>query len=374
MRVALNLLGLPSLRQGGAAVYAEMLIRGLAGRDDVGLTVLCDDRVAGELGEVEAQVHSLSRRPRSRGAATADLALAARDPRRFSDGYGRVPSSLLAGCDLVHYPLSFLAPPAHSLPSVITSVDVQHRVLPEAFSVSDRMLRRVRWNRALTVADRVIAISRFTAATLERLGMAPGVPVDVVPLACDERYYDPPPAPARAGAYVLYPASPLPAKNHRRLLRAFASLSGLDLVLCGPALHDWSPVRRQVSELGLEGRVALEGTVSLERLRALYAGARGLVFPSLFEGFGLPLLEAMATGCPVAAGAAGSVPEVLGGHGRLFDPRDEGAIASAIVGLAELTSSERESAAAGGRARAEAFRPEAMVEGTVAAYRRALSA
>lgn len=116
----------------------------------------------------------------------------------------------------------------------------------------------------------------------------------------------------------------------------------------------------------------MKGTVGLDELRGLYAGAVGMIFPSLFEGFGLPLVEAMASGCPVAASSTGSIPEVLGGHGLVFDPADEGAIARALATLADLPRPERERAAQEGRRRAEAFKPDRMVERTMAVYDRAL--
>ena len=116
---------------------------------------------------------------------------------------------------------------------------------------------------------------------------------------------------------LLYPARPWPHKNHARLFEAFARLRArrpnLRLVLTGEGEYGALPA-------GVEAR----GRVSRDELVRLYQGAAALVFPSLYEGFGMPVLEAMACGCPVACSNVTSLPEVAGDAARLFDPRDVG--------------------------------------------------
>lgn len=376
MRVAVNLLGLPSVRQGGAGFYCRMLVDGLARRGEVETMILGGEEVAAELsrerGRLEVVGLRRGRHPRVR--KVLELAVT-RDPRRYSDGYDAGGERLLSGCDLVHYPLSFAGPPPHRLPTVMTCMDLQHLELPQAFSLQDRLLRSLRWNRALRRADRIVAPSLHTrTALVERLGI-PASRVDVVPLACDDRFFEAAVGSPRAPEdFLFYPASPLPAKNHERLAQAFSRVARthptLRLALSGPVGHDWSPVESSVRAAGIGDRVDFLGHLSFDELRSRYASARALVFPSLFEGFGIPLVEAMASGCPVAAGRVASVPEIVGEAAMLFDPYSTTDLADAIERCLAVSDGERARMIARGRERAEAFRVERMVDRTLASYRR----
>ena len=142
-------------------------------------------------------------------------------------------------------------------------------------------------------------------------------------LGVDHDLFTPDPAVDRE-PFLLYPARPWPHKNHARLLEAFRLVRearpDLRLVLTG-AGHD--PAQPD----GVECR----GAVSTAELVSLYQRASALVFPSLYEGFGLPPVEAMACGCPVAASSAGSLPEVVGDAAVLFDPHDPASIAAGAL-------------------------------------------
>ena len=131
-----------------------------------------------------------------------------------------------------------------------------------------------------------------------------------------------------------------PGKNHVRLLEAFAELQGLahrpyNLVLVGGRWNGAEVIEAKVKELGMEKQVIFPGFVPDETLPLLYAAADLLVFPSLYEGFGIPLLEAMASGTPVCASNISSIPEVVGDAGLLFDPMEPTAIAVAMHRLLE---------------------------------------
>ena len=132
--------------------------------------------------------------------------------------------------------------------------------------------------------------------------------------------------------FLLYPARGWPHKNHARLIEAVALLRQEDptirLVLTGGALDSLGPVPEWVDVRGL---------VPPEELRSLYRRARALVFPSLYEGFGLPPLEAMAAGCPVAASRVASLPEICGDAAELFDPKDPADIARAVTAASART-------------------------------------
>lgn len=380
MKVALNLVGLPSIRQGGAGIYAGTLARGLATTDGVETIVLGGPVVVQDLADLHGRVAliRLEEYEAARPLKALQLAASWRTPQRYFDGHRPIPAWPLAECDIVHYPLNFMSGPSHDRPTVVTCNDLQHLDYPEFFAPIDRFLRAFRWPRALRTADRVLAISHYTKAkTVYYLGIDPDR-IDVVPYACDERFFsreatsDP-----ELGEYVFYPASPAPHKNHPRLLKAFARVAQKHpearLVLCGPIMHDWKPVQAAARSAGVESRVVFLPNMGPDEMRVHYAHARGLIFPSLFEGFGLPVLEAMAAGCPLAATNTTSVPEIVHPEVCLFDPRNEDALADAIEYILTLHDAERDDAIEAGRRRAAEFRPARMVQRTLAVYAKARS-
>jgi glycosyltransferase involved in cell wall biosynthesis len=165
----------------------------------------------------------------------------------------------------------------------------------------------------------VIVPSAFTA---ERSGLQ-AERLRVVHHGIDHARFTPDGGPREA--FLVYPARPWPHKNHARLFEAFALVRRehpeLRLVLTGGG-HGQGP-----HPMGVEAR----GLVSADELVALYRRASALVFPSLYEGFGAPPLEAMACGCPVACSNTASLPEIVGDAARLFDPRSPEDIAAAVV-------------------------------------------
>jgi glycosyltransferase involved in cell wall biosynthesis len=267
----------------------------------------------------------------------------------------------LTGADVVHYPLTVPVPPVDR-PTILTLLDVQHLDLPTLFPRGERLFRRLAYDRGARDADRVIVISEWTRdRVVDRLGLEPGR-VHAIHLAVDHERFSPDPAVARE-RFLLYPARPWPHKNHARLFDAFALLRaeqpGLRLVLTGVG-HD---PRRLPS--GVETR----GGVDTDELVSLYRRAAAVVFPSLYEGFGLPPLEALACGCPVASSNAGSLPEVLGDAAVLFDPEDPAAIAA---GVAEALDRAAELGALG-PARAAEFTWDATARAHDDVYRLALA-
>jgi glycosyltransferase involved in cell wall biosynthesis len=224
------------------------------------------------------------------------------------------------GVDAVHYPLT-IALPRVDVPSAVTLHDLQHLDLPELFPRSERLFRRLFWHRSVRTASIVIVPSAFVRDRLvERLSFDPGR-VRVIHHGIDHELFTP--GSETREPFVLYPAKTWPHKNHVRLLEAFALLRKerpeLRLVLAG---GDPLPAQDGVEQVG---RGSPAGLVSL------YRRASALVFPSLYEGFGQPPLEAMACGCPAAVSSAASLPEVCGDAARYFDPRSPEEIAAAVA-------------------------------------------
>jgi glycosyltransferase involved in cell wall biosynthesis len=226
--------------------------------------------------------------------------------------------------DAIHFPLSVMLPPVDRPPAATTVLDIQHEFLPEFFSRAELAYRRAVYGWTVRRSRIVITISEHARQTLiERLGLAPER-VRAIHLAVDHERFSPAAAPESREPFLVYPANRWPHKNHARLFEAFAlvrrSRPELRLVLTG-AGHDGEPLPE-----GVETR----GFVSPDELVDLYRRASALVFPSLYEGFGQPPLEAMACGCPVAASNTTSLPEVCGDAAAYFDPLSPEDIARAV--------------------------------------------
>ncbi len=314
MRVGLSLLTLVPGISGGSETYARELCRGLARVGTHHYEVLVPTlapEAGGGLETVVATGYPASTTIPGRLRAMAGASMR-------PGALGR----LLTGADVVHYPLTVPVPPVDR-PTVLTLLDVQHLDLPTLFPRSERLFRRLAYDRGARSATRVIVISEWTRArVIDRLQLAPDR-VHAIHLAVDHGRFTPDPTVARE-PFLLYPARPWPHKNHPRLLEAFALLREarpeLRLVLTGVG-HDAERLPP-----GVETR----GGVDMDELVSLYRRAAAVVFPSLYEGFGLPPLEALACGCPVASANAGSLPEVLGDAAVLFDPEDPAAIAAGV--------------------------------------------
>lgn len=227
---------------------------------------------------------------------------------------------MLAGAEVVHYPLTIRIPPL-AVPSVVTLHDLQHLDLPALFSRGERAFRALAYHRSARGASVVVCPSAFVAARAAALLRLDARALRVIHHGLDHARFRPAAGPREE--FVLYPARRWPHKNHERLFSAFERLRrerpGLRLVLTGGGRWDSLPD-------GVEAR----GIVSAAELVSLYQRAAALVFPSLYEGFGQPPLEAMACGCPVACSDAASLPEVCGAAARLFAPDDSEAIAAAL--------------------------------------------
>ena len=352
MRIGISLLTLVPGDLGGSETYVRQLLRALSkvGTHEYAVLVPARSKDAAEgLPAIEVRDARIGQRGPTRFVTTAWAA-------RRTQGVG----DRLAVLDLVHYPLTVPLPRVE-VPTVVTLHDIQHRDLPEFFGAAQRSFRRLAYDRAARAAAAVVVLSEFVRTrALDLLELDPAR-VHVVPHGVDHEVFRP--GDEEREPFILYPARPWPHKNHPRLLEAFASLQAtrprLRLVLTGGGLERLGPLPDGVEALG---------PVSSEHLASLYRRAACLVFPSLYEGFGMPPLEAMACGCPVAASNAGALPEVCGDAAVLFDPTDVDAIAAAILETDERRDELREQ----GIARAAAYTWEETARRHEAVYAEAL--
>ncbi len=286
-----------------------------------------------------------------------------------------------AGVDLMHS-LGSTAPMRGRFARIVTVHDLIYARFPDAHAgIRDRGMRVLVPGGARR-ADRVIADSQSTRADLIELVGLPGEKIDVVPLGLGAvRRAQPAPEHELRERFalghrdvVLSLSAKRPHKNLRALLDALAEIDAGKrpvLVLPGyPTAHE-AELREHARALCLEHDVRFPAWVSAQELEGLWALARAFVYPSLYEGFGLPVLEAMARGVPVACSDASSLPEVAGEAALLFDPHRPAQIAAALQRL--LTdASLRERLGELGRDRARQFTWERSARLTLDSYARAL--
>jgi glycosyltransferase involved in cell wall biosynthesis len=248
---------------------------------------------------------------------------------------------------------TFRAPLRSSVPLVVTVHDLALLRHPELFTRWMRLYGATALRSVVRGADRVIAVSDFTRRELvELLGLSDDA-VRVVPNATAASFR--PDGPAAAGDYVLAVGTLEPRKNLPRLAEATRRL-GLELRVVGA--QGWGP------EVGGNG-VRWLGELADAEMATLYRGALCFAYPSLYEGFGIPVLEAMRCGAPVVTSAGTAMAELAGDAAELVEPRDPGSIAAGIERAIERRSELRTR----GLARAQAYTWAAAAEATIGVYR-----
>jgi glycosyltransferase involved in cell wall biosynthesis len=376
-RVVLD--GLPlQVRSAGIAVYTDQLVRSLAAlRPDVELVLL------GLRGLARAALDE-TWPPNVRRLDSIAYPLVMGYPPI------NVPRLLtlerIAGAADLFHATNYACPRAERTPMVVTVHDLTLLRRPELGTPAlRRLVGRVR--DSARAARLVIADSESTRRDLVELAGVDSGKVRVVALAPDPGLGPMDAATARervqrsfaiAGPYLLHVGTIEPRKNLPVLIRAYARLRrergiGHALVLAGGLGWGHREPLDLIGELGLAEHVRVPGRVSADDLRALYGAADLFVSPSLYEGFGLTLLEAMASGVPAVAASAGSLPEVAGAAAVLVEPRDEQALADAIarvLGDPALADAMR----ARGRARARLFSWERCGRETLQVYEEATAA
>ncbi len=246
------------------------------------------------------------------------------------------------GADVLHS-LAYVQPLACPTRSVVTVHDLSFLLYPGNFNRANRLYLRAFSRLSAARADRVIAVSANTKRDVVRLLGVEAAKVAVVHHGIEECFR---PFADRAAVeafrrrrglperFVLFVGTIEPRKNLETLVEAFARLrrAGLPhkLVVAGAKGWQWQPVFAAVERLGLEGEVAFPGYVPYDEQPLWYNSADLFVYPSLYEGFGFPPLEAMACGTPVIASRTSALPEVVGEAGLLVDPLDAEALAEAL--------------------------------------------
>lgn len=269
----------------------------------------------------------------------------------------------------------------YPLRNVLVIPDLQHEFHPEFFTPEAVRDRRRIYGDSLRIARRLIAISEHTRGTvIDRIGIDPDR-ITTLHLAADPIFH--PKAPARRGRddvlqkhrlqpgeYLLFPANTWPHKNHKAALEALAILRErrrlTPTLVCTGAKKEAKPaIAEAIARLGLERQVRFIGYRPLDEMPALYEGAAALVFPSLYEGFGIPLVEAMWSGCPIVCSNTTSLPEIAGDAALLVDPRSPEDLASALERVLSDTSL-RAQLVARGRVRAPQFSWSKFALGAIA--------
>ena len=303
-----------------------------------------------------------------------------------------LPRALRAGGAQLLHSAAYAMPAVCALPSVVTVHDLSFFRLPETFPTRQGAYLRAATRHSARRAAALIAVSDFTRRELIRLLGVDPARVHVVHNGLDASFRRFAPADvatwrAERGLperYILSVGTLQPRKNLATLLRAYAKLRAdwdapeapPALVVAGGAGWGDTDIAARAAAIGIGEHVHVTGYVPAEDLPWLYNGARMLAFPSRYEGFGLPALEAMACGAPVVASDASSLPEVVGEAGVLVPPEDVGAWAAALATLAqdearrtEMTERGLERAGAFSWARA-ANETQAVWRAVIAAHRR----
>ncbi len=281
-----------------------------------------------------------------------------------------------------HYVLPLVVP----CKSVVTIHDIIHLLYPEflpsrlAFFYAQRMIRRT-----LARSDRVIAVSQNTRSDLLRFLDADGRNIEVVYNGVDAVFHQRLPAAELerwqrqlgiAPPYLLFVGNPKPHKNLDNVIQAFAKALSIhpfegDLVCVGGGPEADLRTRQRAEAAGVSHRIRLLGQVADEALPAIYQGATLFLYPTLYEGFGLPVVEAMASGVPVITSNTSALREIGEGFAHLVNPLDVEALARAIA-HSMAAPEQRATLAELGRRRAREFSWERTAKRTMAVYKSVL--
>ncbi|RUL89093.1 glycosyltransferase family 4 protein [Tautonia sociabilis] len=345
----------------GVTRHALAQLDRLIARPEVRLTV-----VSGRIAEPDGLAFWETLEDRPSPPRRRELPISTKNALRFWRVVGWPPLELWTGrLDWIYSPAEYYVPSLRARRAVTS-----HDILQDLRYGSNS--RRELLGHAFGTADRILSVSRFnTEQLLERFPECKGK-VATVPNGADDLFFEPASQDERAAVradigirpgqpYLLSVANFQPRKNLPRLVRAAGTLpevagGELAVVLIGEGSESLAePIRREIAALGPKASVVMPGYRQGARLRALFAEASALVFPSTCESFGIPAVEAMAQGCPVALADSTALPEVAGEAGWYFDPESDEAIAATLRELLDRPE-ERARRVALGREIAAGFR------------------
>lgn len=353
MRVGLNCLGFGPRARGGLDVYTRELIQALQTFDSSPNEYVLILEPGTEPPPIEdpkrfvvARVKRRERRPPlsqlDKAWRYANAILPAVPPP--FDVLSRQLDAMRV--DVFHYPGTLIPELRLKTRTVLTFFDMQHEFFPEFYSRRERLGRTALYRPSVKKAGIILVPSRFTAMTLESRFRVPASKMRAVPLGVSGKFSPVAPPGERqrltakyrlpVGDFVLFPANPWPHKNHRRLFSALKIVEQqvsirMPLVCTGRLLTEVRSVQALANEEGMAPDQVYDlGFVDDVDMPGIYRSAKLLVFPSLFEGFGLPVLEAMASGCPVVCSNTSALPEIGADAVRTFNPFDPSSIADAI--------------------------------------------
>ena len=353
---------------GGVRRYTNELFRAVAINADVEVVAIgADDTTTVPAGVTVAQAHALA--PTNLGWTTLSLPVAARR----------------AGVDLYHGP-AYTAPFWGLRPIVLTIHDCSYARHPEWYPYHRDVLRRAFYRRSALAAQAVITDSEFSRGEIAVAYPLDAERLTVIPLGVGPPFVDGhaeietgDQSPGRGGLYALHVGDLHPRRDLMTALKAVLAvrgrrpeLSSLRLLLVGVDRGSGASLRDAVVGIGQSAALEVVSGLDDVALSRLYAGASVFVYPSVYEGFGLPILEAMACGAPVVAARAATSPEVVGDAGLLIEPGDVAEMADAIEAVlsqADLAARLRET----GRRWAGQFTWERTARETIRVYRRCLT-
>ncbi|WP_242343214.1 glycosyltransferase family 4 protein [Anaeromyxobacter terrae] len=341
MRIGVSLLSFRPGKIGGAETYVRRLLASLpAVAEGDQLVAVLDDDLARAL-----DTPGFERVVVSRGASAVVLE---RIAEAFTPWRARYLERAFAAAalDVTLFPQQSVFPRRAPGPAVVTVHDVQHLYHADRFPLFDRAFRAALYGFSMARASRVIAISEFTRRTLTERAGIPGAKVAVIPHGFSP---DPSPVSPREDLprpYLYYPAATYPHKGHATLFRALAALRARGalahhLVLTGERTKRWPELQRLAQSLGLSDRVRHLGFLPAAEVRRVYVGADAVVFPSEYEGFGLPVLEAAALRRRLITSRLDVFDEIGVPRTQQIDFRDPGQLLEAIRDAAPVSLQRR---------------------------------
>ena len=370
-RIGVNLLWLVPGVVGGTEEYTTRLLAGLANElpPDIDVVLFANRSTVGAYPELTAELRTV----------VAPFAGGNKAVRVAMEATWLAAAARRERVALLHHAGGTI-PPIRLSPAVVTIHDLQPLLLPDNFNAIKRWYLGWRIPATARQSKLVITITEYTKRTIvERLGI-PAEHVVLVPPGytvsmAEEPEHDPIATYGLGSPFFVYPAITYPHKNHLVLVRALAKVVTQHpdalLVLTSNEAQMEGAIGEEIDRLGLADNVRRLGRIPRGDIDWIVRHATAVVFPSRYEGFGLPVLEAMGNGCPVIAADATALPEVVGEAGILVDPDDADGWAAAMARMLDDPAA-REWHVEAGFARAASYRWSASTKALVDAYRRVL--